>query len=108
MNLNLYRKQYVVVPVQRPTFVFTCKGKFLRVDNYIYKLPKAGSVAQETWLVSDHGLCFMYDGREMQIFTAPVTPIDLTYYKKIATGLFHFEPRYFDQRCGELGIVIEE
>ena len=74
MNLNLYRKQYVVVPVQRPTFVFTCKGKFLRVDNYVYKLPKAGSVAQETWLVSDNGLCFMYDGREMQIFTAPVTP----------------------------------
>ena len=38
----------------------------------------------------------------------PLPPIDLAYFKKIATGLFHIELRYFDQRCGELGIVIEE
>lgn len=108
MMMVFKQKQNVVVPVRRPTFVFTKKGEFMRVDNYIQKLPKVGFEAQETWIVSDLGRCIMLDEREMQVFTAPVSPVDLAYFKKIATGVFHMKERYFDQRCGELGVVVVE
>ena len=88
------KEKYILVPVCRPTFAISSRGKFYRVDNFVI-LFRAGKPSKELF-VTDDGLCETRN-ECVRIFSSPLSREWGTYTAE-----------YFDQCCRRFGVEVHD